>query len=122
MANSQSLQKVSSLQTPYSRYISTKVFIDQEDENRVFFGTWAPPKIYETMEPSYHVVTADEIARPDLIAYRVYKDPNLWWVIALRNNIGFPLIDLTAGTVLTCPNINDISAAVSAHGNNTLAR
>ena len=122
MADSQVLQRVSSLSTPYSRYQSTKVFIDREDENKVFFGTWAPPKIYEATEPNYHVVTADEIVRPDLIAYRVYKDPNLWWVIALRNNIGFPLIDLTAGMVLVCPNINDISAAMSTQGNNSLAR
>lgn len=106
-------QRVTSLQTPFSRYVTTRVFQDK-DRNKIFFGTWNPPKIFETKAPTYHVLAADEKHRPDLVAYRVYNDPNLFWAIALRNNIAMPLIDMTAGLVLTCPHIDDISAAVSS--------
>jgi hypothetical protein len=105
-------RKISSLQTPFSRFGSTKVFVDNAD-SKVFFGTWNPPRVYETKSPVYHVVTADELYRPDLIAWRVYKNPNLFWPISLRNGISFPFIELTAGQILTCPHIDDVSAAVS---------
>jgi hypothetical protein len=102
-----------------SRYRNTRVF--QSDFERgdkvVFFGTWRPPPIIETRPPIRHKVLADEITRPDIIAYRVYGDASLFWAIAIRNNLLLPLVDLQAfqddpKKVLLCPQMDDIQRAL----------
>jgi nucleoid-associated protein YgaU len=46
--------------------------------------------------------------RLDHLANKYYKDDNYWWLIALVNNISYPL-GITAGTVVRIPmHIDDI--------------
>jgi hypothetical protein len=94
------------------------VFINYE--NIVFFGTWKAPDILQTQPSTIHVVQADEIRRPDLISFRVYNDPNLFWAIAIRNLILMPLKDIEVGQSLVCPHINDISSALAASSETTV--
>lgn len=99
---------------PTSRYRATKVFAGTFDTGRrVFFGTWRPPRIVERRAPSIHTVGPDEVRRPDLIAWRVYEDPQMFWPIALRNGIIMPLVDLTVGQRLVCPHADDITSALA---------
>ena len=43
--------------------------------------------------------------RPDLLAYDLYGDANLWWVFALRNpnSIRDPIFDMRAGRKIYLP-------------------
>lgn len=52
--------------------------------------------------------------RPDLLAYDLYSDVNLWWVFAVRNKSIFkdPVFDLTAGTKIYLPKITTIKTAL----------
>jgi hypothetical protein len=79
----------------------------------MFFGTWNPPPILETKAPTVHVVQVHEAYRPMLIAHKVYGDRSMFWPIAVRNSIQNPLFDLTPGTVLTCPHIEDVLIALA---------
>lgn len=52
--------------------------------------------------------------RPDLLAYDLYKDANLWWVFAVRNPdvIQDPLFDFVAPTVIYIPNYSIVKSAL----------
>ena len=99
-----------------SRYRNTRVLIG--DDNTIFFGTWKPPKIKERLQPIVYRVSPQEIKRPDLISYQVYRDPNMFWAIALRNNIIMPLKDIRVGQTLLCPHIDDILSALAKSAQN----
>ena len=49
-----------------------------------------------------HKVEGSEAHRPDVIAYNVYGDPRLAWVILSANNIS-DIFDLEAGMIITIP-------------------
>lgn len=52
--------------------------------------------------------------RPDLLAYDLYQDVNLWWVFAVRNNtvLKDPVYDLEAGIKIYLPKITTIKSAL----------
>lgn len=109
---------VSSIQVPQrSRYKNTPVYrsLFEKTGKVTFFGTWDPIELRERRLPSYYTVASDEVhpARPDLIAWRNYGDPALFWPIALRNGIFFPLRDLSVGMILVVPHKADIVSALN---------
>jgi hypothetical protein len=101
--------------SPVSRYRNTRVLKDLTSR-MIFFGVWRPPPIQTTLPEIIHMVTAEETGRPDLIAYRVYGNSSLFWAIALRNNIIFPLRDIRAGQRLFCPASEDVASALTRSG------
>lgn len=53
--------------------------------------------------------------RPDLLAYDLYGDPNLWWVFAARNpnKLGpDPYFNLVAGIGIYVPNLVTLQLAL----------
>lgn len=52
--------------------------------------------------------------RPDLLAYDLYGDVNLWWVFAVRNKslIKDPVYDLRAGINIYLPKLATIKTAL----------
>lgn len=48
--------------------------------------------------------------RPDLLAYDLYNDVNLWWVFSVRNKniIKDPIFDFTAGTKIYIPKLTTL--------------
>jgi len=52
--------------------------------------------------------------RPDLLAYDLYGNPNLWWVFAVRNpnTLLDPLWDFAANTVIYLPQKQTLAAAL----------
>lgn len=50
-------------------------------------------------------ITAQYEYRPDLLAYDLYKDSNLWWVFSVRNKdtILDPIYDMVAGKKIYLP-------------------
>jgi hypothetical protein len=55
-------------------------------------------------------VTAQYKNRPDLLAYDLYKDSNLWWVFAVRNKdvLRDPIYDMIPGQQIYIPQIATI--------------
>ena len=53
-----------------------------------------------TNNETYHL-------RPDLLAFDLYEDPNLWWVFAQRNpnQLQDPLFDFQTGTTIYLPQL-----------------
>jgi hypothetical protein len=69
-------------------------------------------------DPSDVIYQLDAIYenRPDLLAYDLYGDTNLWWVFSVRNpnTLQDPLFDFTAGTTIYIPKKETIDAALGA--------
>jgi len=59
-------------------------------------------------------VTPQYTHRPDLLAYDLYGDVNLWWVFAVRNKsvIKDPVYDLVAGQKIYLPKVATINSAL----------
>jgi len=55
-------------------------------------------------------VTKNYENRPDLLAYELYGDVNLWWVFAVRNKnvIKDPLFDFNAGLKIYLPKLSTL--------------
>lgn len=98
-----------------SRYRRTDV-LQESAQSELFFDTWVPPEILRRSEPTIHVVTEEEVGRPDLIAFRVYGDSDMFWAIAIQNEnqIFNPLRDMVVGQRLTVPHKDDVIAALLA--------
>ena len=52
--------------------------------------------------------------RPDLLAYDLYGDSELWWVFAQRNPdvLKNPLLNFKPGTLIYVPNIDTLRTAL----------
>jgi len=97
-----------------SRYTKTKLVTDSGVRPGVLrLERWEVPEI-DLTATFLHTVDVSEVARPDLISYRVYGDSEYWWAIMLVNSISNPLEELTAGRVLTMPTLAAISRALSS--------
>ena len=87
------------------RYDSTEVF-PRWDGKRVYRTTQYPdiqPNISDT------IVISNESDYLDILAYRYYGDPTLWWIIALANGLGKARMSINPGLQLRIPsNVNEI--------------
>ncbi len=59
-------------------------------------------------------VTQQYSNRPDLLAYDLYNDVNLWWVFAVRNKdiIKDPIFDMIPGQRIYLPKLSTINAVL----------
>lgn len=75
----------------------------------------APEIDFTTFKKTEHVyiVRQIDIHRIDLISYRVYGNPNYWWVIARRNNIIDTHNDLYTGMKLYVPNLSELFSYIN---------
>jgi hypothetical protein len=82
----------------HSRYRDCVVYQDGDTQ---FLG--ARPRLDTTPQPDdrFHVVTDGD--RIDVLAYHYFGDATLWWIIADRNDIAFPLDLPPSGTTLRIP-------------------
>ena len=62
----------------------------------------------------YWEITRTYSLRPDLLAYDLYDDSNLWWVFAQRNpnTIKDPLFDFVTGTKIYLPQLPVLKTAL----------
>lgn len=86
--------------TPYSRYRSLLQLTTPAQQT--YLQTFQLFTIPQTPQDQFHYVETAEENRIDLIAYRYYKLPQLWWVIAMANSITNPL-SLPVATQLRIP-------------------
>lgn len=62
----------------------------------------------------YYQITKQFEYRPDLLAYKLYADPKLWWVFAVRNKstIKDPIFDFVSGTSIYLPKITTLRSSL----------
>lgn len=73
---------------PYSRYRSLLQYTTSAGQT--YDATNYLNSIPTSSQDSYHYVQEGEVNRLDLIAYKYYKLPQLWWAIALASGITDP--------------------------------
>ena len=91
----------------FSRFFGQPLYLGDRDR---FWGVWEPVDIPPS--PSDQYITVDEAiaGRIDLISYRYYRTPELWWVIAEANALFFPPEDLIIGMILRIPSITTLTS------------
>lgn len=89
----------------FSRYKKLKRLIDEEGNS--YIETPEKMVIRETHKDSFYSVEVGCENRLDLISYKFYRTPFLYWAIAYANNIENPF-DVPAGIVLRIPDISSI--------------
>ena len=87
--------------SPNTRFKYTPTVLDEGVER---FDGWEPPVLTVSGE-RLHVVTESDQMRPDLIAWKYYSDPALWWVIMHHNGVIDPY-SLKPGDKLRVPFYN----------------
>lgn len=90
----------------YSRFRGQKIY--RYPDGRLYFGTFSKPSFPESARDVHHTVVEGQELRLDLIAYSYYRTPELWWVIALVNDIVSPFDEIEVGDVLRIPNISTV--------------
>lgn len=94
---------------PYSRYLQNSVIRSPKLNEPEHYSTYdIPPNLrgYKNIDwfegRSFHQHIWAFGDRLDKLANKYYSDDELWWVIALVNNIDFPM-GIPIGTVLKIP-------------------
>jgi len=75
-----------------------------QDDNEVYFlGTFPPIEIPPHVSDRFYSVEATDGGRPDLVAYKMYGTPALYWVILFINGILDPFETIYPGMMLRIP-------------------
>ena len=79
-----------------------------------FLDVWAGKTIAASHDDALYQIDAPYNYRPDLLAYDIYKDTNLWWVFAVRNPdvLTDPLMSFTTGTIIYVPTLTTIKTSL----------
>lgn len=81
-------------------------------DGRMVFKTTHYPTIPQQDSDVYVVTNEGDYL--DTLAYKFYKDPTLWWIIALANNIGKGRMSVEGGLQIRIP--TDIGSILSEFG------
>ena len=81
-----------------------------------FWDTPDFPYLIPQADDVYVVIDQYHLGRLDLLAYQQYGDPDLWWVIALANNINVIPTDVVLGMSVRIPPKNYVDAFIAAGG------
>lgn len=65
---------------------------------------------------TFVAVKQEDILRPDLISYKAYGQPDLWWAIFEYNNIQDPMFELRENQIIKIPDINRVLQAIKNLG------
>lgn len=84
---------------PYSMFAQTPVY---EVGSDVVFGQMVPAVVPNDSDIIYVVPPAGEY-RLDLISTQFYGVPDLWWILAIVNNVIDPVVAVPAGTSIRVP-------------------
>ena len=88
-----------------SRYAKSYRLLNKDDEQ--YIETYEGHSIPVSPDDTYHIVTARDKNRLDLISFQYYKTPLLWWVIAEASDIIDPF-DVPVNSVLRVPSMSSL--------------
>ena len=90
--------------SPFDRYKNCKILTDLETGDRLLESRDIR-KINLNVDDYYHTVQPHEECRLDLIAYKYYGNPLLWWAIAQANDIYDPLTRPLSNEIVRIPSL-----------------
>lgn len=97
-----------------SMMVSTKVLLE-DVTGTMAYGIWIPPYSYTPQAgDTIHTVSDADAGRPDLIAWKYYRNVKLFWLIMWVNNIRHPLRGLVTGKKLIIPSPSSVRTYVSS--------
>lgn len=79
-----------------------------------FLDVWAGKTIPADVTDALYQIDPTYNLRPDLLAYDLYNDSNLWWVFAVRNPdvLIDPLFNFVAPTIIYVPTKTTVQTAL----------
>lgn len=77
------------------------VNIKKRWDGKRYFGTRLYPNI--PVDPNDSYVVTNETDTLDNLAFKYYKNPSLWWILAQANNIGKGKMSVPSGLQLRVP-------------------
>jgi nucleoid-associated protein YgaU len=83
-----------------SRYAYSKTLTTNETKKQYLEST-IYPQIKATSDDIYVIATISD--RLDVLATEYYGDKNLWWIIAVANNLNDATLHIEPGTQLRIP-------------------
>lgn len=93
--------------TSMSRYRDNRIITDTDTKQK-FLESYQKKVIPTSPDDFFHEVKPEEERRLDLISYRYYQTPLLWWVIAEANNIPNAMVGPSVGDILRVPTITSL--------------
>lgn len=94
-------------------YKNTSPYYNTKEENG-YLDIMVHREIPPQADDILFEVTKNYEYRPDLLAFDLYQDVNLWWVFSIRNKtiLKDPVFDLEAGIKIYLPKITTIKFAL----------
>ena len=89
-----------------SRYRNVSAVVDREGND--YLQSPVKKKIVESERDSFYTVEPECEDRIDIISYKFYNTPHLWWAIAMMNHIKNPM-RVEAGIILRIPPLDHIT-------------
>jgi len=88
-----------------NEYTSSSPYFDTPVINNQYLGVMVNRVIPKLVDDLSMTINETYNLRPDLLAFDLYGDASLWWVIAQRNpnQLQDPLGDFTTGTTIYLP-------------------
>jgi hypothetical protein len=86
-------------------YESTSPYFDTPVINNQYLGLMIERPIPKLVDDLSMTINETYNLRPDLLAFDLYGDSNLWWVFAMRNpnQLPDPLFDFVTGVTIYLP-------------------
>lgn len=97
----------------------TDLLIAEDDSVSGSVTFWETPDFSEVIPQSEDLlIEIDQryLGRLDLLSYDVYGDSDLWWIIALANDIVLIPTDVRLGMTVRVPPKNYVDALIAAGG------
>jgi hypothetical protein len=95
-------------------YQKTSPYYTTTSTSAGYLGTMIYRDIPAQSDDILYTIAGQYQYRPDLLAYALYNDSNLWWVFAMRNLsvIKDPIYDFVAGTQIYLPKLSTIKSTL----------
>ena len=90
-------------------YSGINAVIDGVRQSVIVFGLLVPAVVPDASDVLY-TVTQGETSRLDLISQRFYGTPELWWAVAVVNNMVDPLLGFASNQTIRMPTKNRLAA------------
>jgi Base plate wedge protein 53 len=95
------------------QYLTSSPYFTTE-LNGEHLDTWRARIIPKEADDIVYTIKPQHALRPDLLAYDLYGDANLWWVFAVRNpnTIEDPVYDFQTGVTIFLPKSTTLKKAL----------
>lgn len=84
----------------------------EQFDNRM--GMWERTVFERSSDDIQYIVSSAEQERPDLIAFRLYSQARLGWLVLQYNNIVDPATELVTGSKLVLPTPTRVALSITS--------